>query len=188
MTKWLALFATVALLAVPLDAAAQQRRWPVSLEASTGVGAGWAAGEFLDRTDGPVMAMDATVAVRVRTTAGGGGYVAALSGSFQGAPRDAICIMPPDRSGCIPHFPDFSLLALLGGWESATTNLRLTTGPALLQDGHFEEVFGWQARWDGAAPVFARIGLMASLRGVLVPAYHGDPIALMGFGVGLRVR
>jgi len=175
-----------ALVVVPHPARGQQ--WPVSIEGTWGMGAGWAAGEYIDRTDGPQLALDVTVAARIKSTAGGGGYVAALSGSAQGAPRDAMCIVRPGHTGCVPHFPDFSMLALHGGWESASTGLRLTTGPVLLQDGHFREVFGWGARWNGAAPILARIGLVASLRGVLVPSYDGDPVGLLGFGLGLRIR
>ena len=185
--RWVLMAALIAGLPAAVPASASgQGLWPVSLEGSWGVGAGWAAGEYADPTQSPQLTMDVTAAVRVRSTPGGS-YIAGLSLSGQGGASEDRCRVAPGRPNCLPNFPDFMIISALAGWENSRASFRLATGPSYLQHVS-RDALGWQARWDGVAPIVGHLGVGASLRVVLVPDYRGDPLALLGFGLGIRVH
>jgi hypothetical protein len=108
---------------------------------------------------------------------------------------ELICI-PRAIGGCVPHFPQFTVLAVTAGLESANGGFRVMAGPArvtgdvdrTLTDRMGSSTLAWQGRMDWALPIVSRLSLCASLRGVLVPDYSGDSFQLWAAGGGLRIR
>lgn len=171
-----------------------QQRWPVSLEATIGPAAGWQNGGYRGRTS---HGLGAEVLGALRTTSiGTGGLVTALSYAMQGAGGcTAICMPAPD-GGCVPCFPDFSLLLLGVGYETANAGFRAMGGPTVAKgstdrtrlDRDGTSAAGIQARMDWALPVVFHLSICASLRATLVPDYSGDSFWFLAGGFGLRLR
>lgn len=180
-----ALVGLALLLAAPV--AAQYDPWPVSVEFSLGHGAGSTDGEYRDNGGGP--AVDLLLGVRLRST-DRGAWVTAVSTSAQGPlAHTDDCLVAAD-GGCVPWFPNFGTIALLGGWETSSAALRVLTGPALVTDSGTwpKSRSAWVLRFDAAQRWFGRISMLASARGSWVPSYEGDRFLLGALALGLRIR
>jgi hypothetical protein len=177
-----------------------QDRWPISLEANIGPGGGrtsapgWNPDGYLHRSTRGTGA-EVLVALRAGSVARGG-VVAGLSlGIIGTGGYEAICILR-EIGGCVPHFPEFTVLAATVGLETANGGFRVMAGPArvtgdvdrTLTDREGSSATGWQGRIDWALPIVSRFSLCASVRGVLVPDYSGDSFQLWALGGGLRIR
>lgn len=187
MHKVLAIAAVIAVCLVIPHTGAAQRPWPLSIETNLGVGTGSTSGEYRDNTEGLIG--DLLVGLRLRS-AGEGALFAATSLGVQGSGATTDECLPASQGGCIQEFPAFTVLSILGGWETRTATFRLLSGPSVVRaygdwDTHR---FGWLARLDAAAPAFGRISGTVSLRGFIVPSYQGESFQLIALGVGLRIR
>lgn len=171
-----------------------QDRWPVSLEVNAGPSYGWQDGGYRGKR---MEGLGAEILGAVRAAhVGASGLIAALSYGVQGGGDcDAICIPAPD-GGCVPCFPEFSVLAVGVGIETANAGFRVLAGPAYVSgstdrtrlDRGGSSTAGVQARLDWALPAVAHVSLCASLRAVLVPDYTGDSFRFLTGGLGLRLR
>jgi hypothetical protein len=167
-----------------------QERAPVSLEGSAGVGIGHGSSTFRDRTG---IALDATLAWRIRPAAAGAVLVA-LTGGVQGSPDATdLCTIAPN-GGCVPAYPLFYSVGALAGREWARTrgaSARVLAGPAYYRASPRSGgggAFGLQARVDLTTPALWRVALLGSLRGAVLPSYGGGSHALGAVGLGVRVQ
>lgn len=164
-----------------------QEPWPLSIETNLGLGAGWTSGEYRDNAEGLIG--DLLVGLRLRS-AGEGALFAAVSLGVQGTGATTLECLPDSQGGCIQGFPEFTVLSILGGWETRTAFFRLLSGPSVVRAyGDWDaRRFAWLTRLDAAVPLLGRISYTASLRGFIVPSYKGDSFQLIALGVGFRIR
>lgn len=169
------------ILSAPVTA---QQPWPVTVEVNLGYSAGNTSGEFRDGGGG--IAADMLLGYRFKSAARSG-WVLATSAGLQGKTvHTSDCVPAPD-GGCVPWFPLFGIVSVLGGWEMSNTRLRVLAGPALaLADGDASGAA--LARVEAALLVAGRTALIASMRAAFVPRYRGDSFQLLSGGIGLRVR
>lgn len=171
------------LLACAAAGAPAQARLPLSLDATVGVGAGVGGPRATSRGGA---ALDALLGLRLRTLPGGavsGGLAVGVQGPVVGPDG---CLLGDD-GGCVPAFPWFGSVGVLGGWESAGGAVRALAGPALFRSGDADAA-GVMGRVDLALPGSSRLAPVLSLRTSVLPSYRGSVVGLMGLGVGLRVR
>lgn len=132
-------------------------------------------------------AVDALLGVRVSTLPHGA-LIVGLAAGGQGAPlRDDVCLLTPSGQ-CLPDFPLFGSVGPFAGWESPGGTLRLLAGAALFRSDEERSTGGLTGRIDLALPARVRITPILSLRTSVLPSYRGDPMGLVGIGVGLRIR
>lgn len=175
-------------LATPLLA---QGRSPVSVEASAGVGLSRGGGTYRNRMG---IALDATLAWRIRPTESGA-VVVGLSGGMQGAVGSMadICVVA-SNGGCAPAYPVFYSVAALAGREwgrGRPTFARVLAGPAYYQAGARDgggSAVGVQGRVDLATPVRGRVAVVGSVRGAALPSFRGDAHAHGAVALGVRVQ
>ncbi len=175
-------------VATPLAA---QERSPVSLEASVGVGVGRSSERFRESTG---LALDATLASRIRRTPSGA-VIVALSGGGQGILTGVTSLCEPMPDGnCAPAYPGFYSLAALAGREwthGVGASVRALAGPAYYRADWRSGgggALGLQARVDVTTPPLWRVALLGSFRGALLPSFHGSRHTLGAIGLGLRVQ
>ena len=167
----------------PWSESRSQERWPVSIEATVGLGVGDTNGDYRDNGTG--VTADVSVAWRVRPS-NKGGFVGGLNWAGQGTgPTSDICILRTDGT-CVPRFPDFFIIGALLGWENGRENVRFLAGPARVDAG--SSILGWQARLDASVPLAWHVSVLGSARGILLPDYRGDQFRLGALGIGLRLR
>jgi hypothetical protein len=178
---------TVAALLVALTATtvSGQALWPLSVEASLGLGVGRTPAEYRDNNFG--VSADAMVALRVRRLAAGAAVVATGFGVQSGGPVADICILNGD-GGCVPAWPRFDILSVLGGWETSGGRVRAMAGPAAVRIDFDAVQLALLARTDAAIPLFARVALMGSVRVVFIDSYNGASFQLFSLGAGFRMR
>lgn len=87
-------------------------------------------------------------------------------------------------------FPLFVSLGVLGGWETGRSDgprIRVMGGPSFLSadEGRSAAITG---RLDVASAPVARMALVGSVKGSVLPRLHGDALALWSVGLGLRVQ
>ena len=173
-----------ALLVAP-DYVSAQRRWATSFELGFGTSFGTTTGEYDENGDG--MSADVTIARRLHGPKDGG-FVAATTVAVQGwGPEDDLCIPRSGTTDCVPTFPEFVFVSILGGYEVTSTNIRVLTGPAL---AFYQNAYSpaWVARFDGAIPLFGHLSLSGSARGTIVTGYRGNSFKLGAISVGVRFR
>lgn len=157
---------------------------PLSLDVTAGLGTGIGGPQARYRTGA---AVDALLALRVRSLPHGAILVGLAAGG-QGAPtREDVCILTP-RGDCLPEFPLFGSVGPLVGWESPAGMLRLMGGAGWFASEDERQALGLTGRVDAAAPALLIFAPVLSLRGALLPRYQGDMIVLLSVGVGLRIR
>ena len=169
--------------AAPLAA---QRRPTFSLEGSLGVGTGSGGGERVQRT---ATVIDGLVAWRARTAAAGGLIIAA-NGMWQGRhANNDICVI--QQSGlCVPVYPSFTTMGLLGGWERARgygASARILAGPELFVRELGAGSVGLTGRIDLGTPSRGGVALIASGR-VGVTSDDGETYTLSAITFGLRIH
>ena len=172
--------------ALPADAAAQQRRFGPSVEASLGASLG--GGLYTHRAGG---AMDAVLTVPVAATSRST-VVLGVTGTANGPmAMDDICMVGPGDT-CVEDYPTFMSLGVVGGVQrqlSSTLSSRVLAGPAYFQSVDGDDTFGLQGRMDVArSTALPRVALVASLRGSLLPRYEGETLRFAAVGVGLRIQ
>lgn len=156
----------------------------LGLDMTIGFSMGQTSGNYRDNARG--FSGDALAAYRI--SAAGGVYSAGASYTTQGTGVTTDdCIVQADGT-CLPHFPDFSIIALLGARDIAP-GLRIATGPgAARASGDWSTTrLAWAARLDAAAPAHSVFALLVSLRAFVVPSYESAPFMLGSFGIGLRI-
>ena len=164
-----------------------QSPWPVSIEATLGVGAGRTRGEYRSNDSG--LAGDLLVGLRLRPTARGA-LAAAVGVGVQGAGETDLVCLPASSGGCVPSFPEFEIAAVLVGWETASTDLRVLGGPAAVRAyGDWDDIrLGLQGRVDVTRPMIGRLAVLLAGRGLVVPSYDGDSFQMISVALGLRLR
>lgn len=156
----------------------------LGLDLTIGFSRGRTSGNYQDNARG--FSGDALAAYRI--PAAGGLYSAAASYTSQGTGVTADnCIVQADGT-CLPHFPDFSIAALLGARDIAP-GVRIATGPgAVRTSGDWSTTrLAWVARVDAAAPAHSVFALLVSVRAFVVPSYESASFMLGSFGIGLRI-
>ena len=171
-----------ALLLLPHAAAAQRRA--LSFDVTVGQGHGFTSDEYQnDRRGGT---LDLLLGLRLRP-ARAGALVAAITTGIQGPFMSSdICYLSP-RGGCIAKLPSTTTTGVLAGWENSNATLRALAGPAYVH-GRGAGAVAMHGRLDGALPVARHVALVGSVRGTLVPSFHGATLGLAGAGVGIRIR
>lgn len=185
--RTLLVLAATAGLALPLDVAAQARSGP-SVEASLGLSAR-GGGEYLERS-GP--ALDAIVTVPVRAGMARG-LVAGISGGITGLADSEVGCTGGAIMGweCLDDYPQLFSVGLLGGVQRGIgggASARVLAGPAYYQSPGRGDAFGLQGRADVAAPLVSRVAVVFSLRGSLLPDFHGEMLHTGVAGLGLRIQ
>lgn len=177
--------ACLALACTALPAAAQQSFGP-SLEASLGPSVGM-GGSFADRGGGGI---DGVLAVPVARTSTGTvmlGVTGAINGKMA---RDLSCVTGPDAE-CIPEFPTFASLGMLGGVQrtlGAGFSARALAGPTYYQAVDGDDTFGVQGRVDVAKRIVFHLSLVASARAAVLPSYEDQALTFASFGIGFRIQ
>lgn len=172
----------IALSLVAPGAVHGQGAWPVSLEASLGRGSGSTSGEYRSNDAGLVGDLLAAVDI---VPIPAGRLVYAMSIGVQGTGAVTSNCIPASGGGCVPGFPEFTLIGALGGWETSNRVLRLLAGPTYVAtDG----AFGWQARASVFLPPLSHVSLGLLLRGAIIPDYDGATFRLIAGGITLRLR
>lgn len=165
----------------------------LSLDATLGGGAGIGGNEVYRRGG---IAVDALLGMRLRV-AGRGALMAGLSAGFQGPVGSSDVCHFGSRGQCLDDFPSISPVAVLAGWEwrrEDGVTLRVLAGPSHVRldgddtAGQRGRAAGGQGRVDVAMPPLGPVALVASLRGNLVPAFHGQTLGTWAAGVGIRLR
>jgi hypothetical protein len=173
--------------ALPADAAAQQRRFGPSVEASVGASLG-GGGLYTHRAGG---AMDAVLTVPIASTSRST-VVLGVTGTANGPMAvDDICMVGPGDT-CVEDYPTFMSLGVVGGVQrqlSTTLSSRLLAGPAYFQSVDGDDALGLQGRVDIArSTALPRVALVGSLRGSLLPNYEGETLRFAAVGLGLRIQ
>jgi hypothetical protein len=162
---------------------------PASLEFRAGLGSSL-GGAYHERAG---LALDATVASRIRRTPGRSIVVAANWG-VQGTPAAGNdCVTPNGSGNCLPASPLFVSFSALAGLEWARGHgvaARTLIGPAYYSNirGPGGGALGVQGRMDLASPTQGRVALVASLQGAVLPSFRSDVHALGSIGLGLRIQ
>lgn len=176
----------VSLFAGPTPLIAQDR-WPITLEAFVGGTRGHSDnnGRYRGGRDG--LWAEILAGHKLHSDDRPGALIALSAGmqtTDKGYTDDCL---PAPEGGCVPWFPRFGVVSLLGGWESRSTNLRLLGGPGFVRsDG--EKAAGFAGRLDAALPLVGHISTTASLSTLVIPAWRGDRFHHISLGVGFRVR
>lgn len=165
--------------------AAAQSPSSLSFEGTVGVGLGATDGDYGRNRSG--IAADVLLATRIRPTAQGS-LVIGVNASAQGSGDTTLECRPASSGGCVPIFPSFFTVGPSVGWESRGGPLRAMIGPSLVLTEGGERTLGVQGRLDVAALATQRLAVIASVRPTVIPSYRGDPIGLLAFGIGLRLR
>jgi len=181
------LFVTaVGLFAGPTPLIAQDR-WPITLEAFVGGTRGHSDNNGRYRGGRGGLWADILAGGRLHADDRSGALIALSAGmqtTDKGYTDDCL---PAPEGGCVPWFPRFGAVSLLGGWESRSTNLRLLGGPAFVRSAG-EGAAGFAGRLDAALPLVGHISTAASLSTVAIPSWRGDRFYHISLGVGFRVR
>jgi hypothetical protein len=174
------------LFARPTPATAQDR-WPITLEAHVGGTRGHSDnnGRYRGARDG--LWAEILAGARLHSADRAGPFIALGAGVHALNTVRTLDCAPAPGGGCVPWFPGFGAVSLLGGWESRSTNLRLLGGPGLVSSDD-EEAAGIVGRFDAALPLLEHISTVASLNALVVPSWNGDRFYHIAIGVGLRVR
>lgn len=185
--RTLLILVAAGMAAPPADAAAQQRRFGPSVEASLGASLG-GGGLYTHRAGG---AMDAVLTVPVASTSAST-FVLGVTGSASGPMAvDDICMVGPDDA-CVEDYPTFMSLGVVGGVQrqiSPVMSSRVLAGPAYFQSVDGDDALGVQGRVDVArSTALPRVALVASLRGSLLPSFEGETLRFAAVGVGLRIQ
>ncbi len=170
-------------LASPVDA---QRRSQFTLEGSVGRGTGGGGGERVDRGG---FAIDGVISWRGRTHLGSGPIIGADLG-WQGKRGSTdICKVQMDGR-CVPTYPSFTMMSVLGGWELARglgPSLRLLAGAGLFVRELGPGSPGFTGRIDLGTPIRGGIALIGSGR-VGITSPRGDRHTLSAITIGVRLH
>lgn len=163
---------------------------PVSLEVN--LGWAWGGSNGLYKTNGRGPYGDVLGALRVRELEGGALTTAIGLAAGPGAGvYTAECRRHPDpRIECVQAYPEFVRIALMGGWENTPGNIRVLTGPALVQHGGaFDDSgFAWVLRSDFTSRIGGPVWMNFTLGGMLVPSFDGARFQTLNGGAGIRIR
>jgi hypothetical protein len=172
------------MIASPLSA---QARDSLSLDATVGSSVG-SGGRHHHNDDGGIGG-ELTLTVRPhpdRETA----VIAALTvgGRRSVDFGDKCAVEPGAGSGCLPAFPAFSHVGILGGIERRASALavRALAGPAFYGGGGVSGV-GGQFQLDGAAGS-THLALVVAARGSVIASFTGETLLARSLEFGLRVR
>ena len=164
-----------------------QERWPLSLEGSFGRGWGFSGKDRLYRGDRDAAAFALLLGGRLHRAREAGPFVALEAyGHANNVAVTSDCILAPG-GGCVPWFPGFWGLSMLGGWETRSTALRVLAGPSIA-DYEADPSLGLSARIDVALTNSSRLAPSASVRLLHVPDYADDRITYIALGIGIRIR
>jgi hypothetical protein len=166
-----------------------QQPHSLTLDATVGGGYGRGGGERVGRN---FLSADVALASRVRT-ASRGSLLVAMTGAWHGNLGDAGCLLAADRRSCVPKYPSLTSAGALVGWEirqgssARGASARVAAGPAYYH-GDGGHALGLQARFDLATPAPFHVALVASARGVVLPNFRGDALAVGTLGFGVRLQ
>jgi hypothetical protein len=176
----------VGLFAGPTPLIAQDR-WPITLEAFVGGTRGHSDNNERYRGGREGLWADILAGGKLHSDDRAGALIALSAGMHVVNHVTTADCLPAPEAGCVPWFPGFGAVSLLGGWESRSTNLRLLGGPGFVtSDG--EEAAGFAGRLDAALPLVGHISTAASLSTLVVPSWKGDRFYHLSLGVGFRIR
>jgi|KBSMisStandDraft_5_1062788.scaffolds.fasta_scaffold266497_2 hypothetical protein len=180
--------AAVALVSACARGLSAQNAAPrLSFDAAVGGGHGWRGGERVERG---LITSDLLIAIRV---ANDQGFLLGLEASrYWQMNGDLLCILRPDgRGGCIPQYPGFDALNLVGGLQWHW--LRILGGP-----GYYAAYFdhnsttsrslGVGARTDLAVPLYEHISANVVARAAWVPRLRDQSYVPGALMVGLRLQ
>jgi len=175
--------ATLAILATCLAVpAVAQQSARTAIEFNAGPGFGGSSAPHVAKGG---LAVDALVAMRTGARAGGG-FVVALSGSGQPFGVAVSCDVVPGGT-CTPEFPEFWVVSVLAGWETAGGRARILVGPGVAS-AESTLAGAAQGRIELTQPLTRGLSLLASARLSHIPSYQGESFRLAGFGLGVRIR
>jgi hypothetical protein len=182
------LFGVIALaFGIQPTSAFAQDRWPLTFELYVGATRGFTDNDegYRGSRSGPLLELLA--GTRLHSAERAGVFISLVASVYAvNAIQTADCLVAPD-GGCVPWYPGFGVVSLLGGLESRSATLRLQGGPAFVswdRDG----TAGVSARFDAALPLLGHLSAVASLSTLFVLSYNDDRFYNIGFGVGLRLR
>lgn len=180
-------FALLAIATVLPEPMFAQERWPLSVEANLGVTRGHsdASARYRGSSNGGLA--DVLVGVRLHAPGRAGAFIALDAAAHAiNWTTTSDCLLASDGS-CAPWFPGFGAVAVLGGWESRSTRLRVLGGPGIVSSDN-REAPGLVGRVDAALPVLGHISLTANVNTLIVPSWNGDRFYFLAGGLGLRIR
>ena len=129
------------------------------------------------------------------TERGRGSLVGALALSAHGVLTGNNDCTSAGPGGCLPLFPELYSTAVLGGYEHVSSrgiSIRGLVGPAAFVGGGILgdtlRTAGAQGRLDLGVRPKARLGLVASVRGAVLPSYRGTAYLLGAAGLGIRIQ
>ena len=99
----------------------------------------------------------------------------------------ADCLIDPAR-GCVPFFPILRVFGAEVGWQSSGGNVRLVLGPTLVASDLAPTSVGGQMSVEVLANASSHLGLVAGVRGTVVPKYDSNRFNILAGGVGVRIR
>lgn len=165
-----------------------QSRDPVSIDATIGLSTG--SGGRLPYYSSDGIAGEITLTFRPHPERETAGVVAATVGGqshFDGY-GDKCVVNPEYGSGCLPAFPSFSHVGVLGGVEGQWPGfaMRALAGPAFYGGGGASGI-GGQLHLDGAIG-FTHLAFVVAIRGCLVARVTGETLRSHSLEFGLRVQ
>lgn len=188
-TTWqyaLRIFSSLCLLVMPAPLLAQEH-WPVAIEAMMGHTQGRSLDDeqYRGGRDGELVGV--LLGAALHSSERSGPFVA-LAFDFHAINLDqkTDCVPRPD-GGCVPYFPGIGVASLMGGWESASTQLRVLAGMGIVDAGP-KTTLGLSGRIDAALPAIWHVSLFGSLQTKFIPSWHGDRLLYTAVSVGLRLR
>jgi len=158
---------------------------PLSIDVT--LGGGSASGSAYHRRGGP--SGDAFLALRTRDWSAGSLVIGAnigVQGPFGGADD---CVIAP-HGDCLPDVPVFSWLGGAMGWEGGRpggSTFRIMAGPAFFRADE-GSALAIQGRLVLSSPPLARISLVASARGAVLPNFRSDVLSVWSVGLGFRIH
>ena len=179
------LVVALAAAAVSVPAAAQGRAPSVEL------GLGFFAGGGGDYAQTSGVAMDALIAVPVRSL-DAGTLLLGVTGGISGLMTSELVCHPQPDDSCRGDFPVVFGLGVLGGLQrplGAGFTGRALAGAGYYQATEGAESIGVQGRLDLARTLIPHTALVASTRLTVLPAMiEGETLTITAFQLGLRIH
>ena len=175
-------------LTFPLGAGAQSAQ-SLSLDLSVGPGYLLGGPEVLSRGS---MVADGLLILRLAKD-GRGGLLAGMSASWQGPPPSGDMCKRGQAGQCLQNYPQFTTVALLAGWTSASARVRVLGGVATVraqpeeQSARPDYTVGFPVRVETVLAKFSHVAAVVSLQATVLPQYRGDAYTLLASGLGFRI-